>query len=61
MDLLGYFIGSLGGDRSLVTPFLRAHLNAAVIDGKIYFAEDPFDGVVGVAIWFGPGQKFLGS
>ncbi|KIJ36705.1 hypothetical protein M422DRAFT_211995 [Sphaerobolus stellatus SS14] len=56
-----YFLGALGGNQSLVEPFLLGHVKAAVIGGNLYVAELPNEGIVGVALWFGPGQKFLGS
>ncbi|KAK7001627.1 hypothetical protein R3P38DRAFT_2730455 [Favolaschia claudopus] len=54
-----YFLPALGGDQSLVEPFLLAHVKATVIGGQLYVAELPGTGIVGVALWFGPGQKFL--
>ncbi|KAI0671831.1 hypothetical protein C8Q78DRAFT_1128996 [Trametes maxima] len=45
-----YFGGGLGNDKELQEPFLRIHI--ATLDDV---------GPVGVALWFGPGQKFLGS
>jgi hypothetical protein len=53
MDALEYFLHALGGDQSLVEPFLMAHAKATIIGGQLFI------GIVGVALWFGPGQKFL--
>ncbi|KAJ6504630.1 hypothetical protein C8R47DRAFT_1174601 [Mycena vitilis] len=55
-----YFLGALR-DESLVEPFLLAHVKATVIGGQIFIAELPGTGIVGVGLWFGPGQKFLSS
>ncbi|KAJ7625227.1 hypothetical protein DFH06DRAFT_740809 [Mycena polygramma] len=56
-----YFLSALGGDESLVEPFLLAHVKATVIGGQLFLAELPGTGIVGVGLWFGPGQKFLSS
>ena len=37
----------------------RSHLAAAIIGGELVIAELPGVGVVGVAAWYGPGEKFL--
>ncbi|PPQ68716.1 hypothetical protein CVT26_003622 [Gymnopilus dilepis] len=55
-----YFLFALG-DEKLVEPFLLAHVRATVIGGRLYVAELPDDGIVGVGLWFGPNQKFLSS
>ena len=47
------------GDEKLVEPFLLAHVRATIIGGRLYVAELPDDGIVGVGLWFGPNQKFL--
>jgi hypothetical protein len=54
-----YFLSALGGDKSLVEPFLLGHIKATVIGGQLFVAELPGTGIVGVGLWFGPGQKFL--
>ncbi|KAI0636031.1 hypothetical protein C8Q77DRAFT_1216522 [Trametes polyzona] len=58
-----FFAGGLGGDKSLQEPMMLAHLAAAVVNGagEIHIAELPEAGVAGVAVWFGPGHKFLES
>jgi len=56
-----YFLSALGGKRELVAPFLRAHVNATLLGGEVYVVEAPTDGIVGGALWFGPGQKFLST
>lgn len=58
-DSLEYFLPALGDDRSLVEPFLLAHVKATIIGGQLFIAELPGTGIVGVALWFGPGQKLL--
>ncbi|KAI0776864.1 hypothetical protein BD413DRAFT_231135 [Trametes elegans] len=55
-----FFAGALGNDRELQEPIHRAHLGAANTgEGEVHIAELPDVGVVGVAVWFGPGKKFL--
>ena len=44
-----------------MTPILRAHITGGLIGGEVYYAELPGKEVVAVAVWFGPGQKFLSS
>ncbi|KAL1949595.1 hypothetical protein VTO73DRAFT_8476 [Trametes versicolor] len=58
-----YFAGGLGGDKALQEPFLLAHLTAALAAGEGEIHVVALDGVgpVGVALWFGPGHKFLDS
>ncbi|KAF8583588.1 hypothetical protein K439DRAFT_1661199 [Ramaria rubella] len=53
------FLTELGGDKSLVPVLLKTHVTAALIEGEVYVAEMEEKGIVGVAVWFGPGQKFL--
>ncbi|KAI0831938.1 hypothetical protein BC628DRAFT_1350649 [Trametes gibbosa] len=57
------FGAGLGNDKSLQEPFILAHLNAALVsgEGQVHVAELPGVGVAGVAVWFGPGYKFLDS
>ncbi|KAI0776856.1 hypothetical protein BD413DRAFT_231015 [Trametes elegans] len=58
-----FFGGGLAGDNSLQEPILEAHLTAALVDGQgeIHVAELHDAGVVGVAVWFGPGNGFLST
>jgi hypothetical protein len=44
-----------------VTPILRAQITGGLIGGEVYYAELPGQEIVGVAVWFGPGQKILSS
>jgi hypothetical protein len=60
-DLQGYFLSGLGQNEALVKPCIRAHLMSGVIGGEIHVAELPNVGIVGVAMWFGPQQKFLST
>ncbi|KAJ7695763.1 hypothetical protein B0H17DRAFT_1198533 [Mycena rosella] len=46
---------------TLVEPFLLAHVRAAIIGGQLCIAQLDNAQIVGVAMWFGPGQKFLSS
>jgi len=57
-----YFLSALG-DPSLPREILQVHIDTALIDkgGLVYVAETPEDGIVGSAIWFGPGHKFLAT
>ncbi|KAI0359757.1 hypothetical protein OH77DRAFT_1517373 [Trametes cingulata] len=58
-----FFGSGLAGDKSLQEPILKAHMTAAIVkgEGEIHVAELPGVGVAGVAVWFGPGHKFLAS
>ncbi|KAF8193020.1 hypothetical protein BJ912DRAFT_961764 [Pholiota molesta] len=56
-----YFLSGLGKNEALVKPCIRAHLMSGVIGGEIHVAELPDIGIVGVAMWFGPQQKFLST
>jgi GNAT superfamily N-acetyltransferase len=42
-----------------VEPFLLADVKATIIGDQLFIAELPGTGIIGVALWFGPGQKFL--
>lgn len=48
-------------DPSLVLQLLRAHITTAVYGGEVHYAESASGDVLGVAVWFGPGQMFLDS
>ncbi|KAJ6542606.1 hypothetical protein B0H19DRAFT_1310247 [Mycena capillaripes] len=61
VDSLEYFLPALGGDQSLVEPFLLAHVKVTIIGGQLFIAEILGSGIVDAALWFGPGQKFLSS
>jgi hypothetical protein len=52
-------MSALGGNEALVEPFLLAHVKATLFGGELYVAQLPAGRIVGVALWFGPGQKFL--
>lgn len=56
-----YFKSSLGVKDEFVRPCARAHLMSGVIGGEIHVAELPGVGIVGVAMWFRPGQKMLST
>ncbi|EKM59000.1 uncharacterized protein PHACADRAFT_191302 [Phanerochaete carnosa HHB-10118-sp] len=55
------YLSAVGGDQSLIAPLVRAHVNAAVVGGELWAATLPEAGIVGVALWFGPGSTFLGT
>ncbi|KAI0749646.1 acyl-CoA N-acyltransferase [Daedaleopsis nitida] len=56
-----FFGFALGGERRFQEPMHKAHLNAALAknEGEVHIAEWEGQGVVGVSVWFPPGQKFL--
>ncbi|RPD60175.1 acyl-CoA N-acyltransferase [Lentinus tigrinus ALCF2SS1-6] len=58
-----FFAFALGGDKDLQEPMHRAHITAALANngGEVHIAELPDEGVVGVAVWFPPGSKFLST
>ncbi|KAI9066266.1 hypothetical protein FKP32DRAFT_1589778 [Trametes sanguinea] len=60
---LEFFNGGLGNDVTLQEPIILSHVAAALVDdeGEVHVAELPEVGPVGVAVWFGPGHKFLST
>ncbi|KAJ7938690.1 hypothetical protein B0H13DRAFT_1575374, partial [Mycena leptocephala] len=56
-----FFTDALDNDLSLVPELLGAYLKAGLVGGQVYFAENASKEIVGVAIWFKPGQKSLGT
>ncbi|KJA22727.1 hypothetical protein HYPSUDRAFT_1084245 [Hypholoma sublateritium FD-334 SS-4] len=56
-----YFFSGLAKNETFVKPCLRAHLMSGVIGGEIHVAEVQDVGIVGVAMWFGPQQKFMST
>ncbi|KAI0326404.1 hypothetical protein GY45DRAFT_1373959 [Cubamyces sp. BRFM 1775] len=56
-----FFGGGMGNDKAMQEPMIRSHIAAALVpgEGELHVAEMPDVGVVGVATWFGPGQKYL--
>nr|VWP01288.1 Putative peptide synthase/polyketide synthase [Ganoderma boninense] len=59
----GFFESALNKDRTLQEPMVRAHMLAALVtgEGEVHVAELPGVGVVGIAVWFGPGHVYLDS
>ncbi|KAH8106608.1 hypothetical protein DFH11DRAFT_1732688 [Phellopilus nigrolimitatus] len=51
----------INGHKSLLADLQRAQVKAALIGGEVYVAETEADGIIGVAVWFGPGTELLGS
>ncbi|PIL35482.1 hypothetical protein GSI_02210 [Ganoderma sinense ZZ0214-1] len=58
-----FFGSALNKDKALQEPMMRAHMAAALVkgEGEVHVAELPDVGVVGVAVWFGPGHAYLDS
>ncbi|TDL30001.1 hypothetical protein BD410DRAFT_710196 [Rickenella mellea] len=58
--IVGGFIGN-DGNKSLVPDVHRAQIKAGLIGGRVYVAEIDQVGIVGAAVWFGPGEELLSS
>lgn len=57
---IAFFLSALDNDETLVSPLIRAHVNAAVIDGEVWVAKlAQDDTIIAAALWFGPGAMFL--
>ncbi|KAJ7609355.1 hypothetical protein DFH06DRAFT_1247246 [Mycena polygramma] len=56
-----FFTDALDHDPSLVPDILGAYLKAGLVGGQVYFAENRSKEIIGVTIWFKPGQKALGT
>ncbi|KAJ6517228.1 hypothetical protein C8R47DRAFT_1062920 [Mycena vitilis] len=56
---------ALGEDPALVSEYLGAYLKAGLVGGAegghVYFAENEDKDIVGVTVWFPPGQTAMGS
>lgn len=61
MDFLAYenLLNVLNGNRSLIKPLVRAYVNAARVGGQLWVATSNENGIIGVALWYGPGTLFL--
>jgi len=63
--LVGGFVGRGGPkdpkDKSLVPALHRAQIKAGLIGGKVYVAELESVGIIGAAVWFGPGEELFQS
>ncbi|KAF5334558.1 hypothetical protein D9758_015771 [Tetrapyrgos nigripes] len=46
-----------GGDKSLVTPYWRANILAALHSGEVWVASDGTEAIMSIGIWFGPGKE----
>lgn len=51
----------VGGHTELLPSFFGCHFKAALIGGSVYVAETKENGIVGTAIWLGPGEAIQGS
>ncbi|KAJ7648378.1 hypothetical protein DFH06DRAFT_1210086 [Mycena polygramma] len=56
-----FFTDALNGDPNLVPEILGAYLKAGLVGGQVYFAENASKEIVGVAVWFQPGHRALGT
>ena len=45
----------------LIKPLLRAYVDAARVGGELWVATLEDHGIVGVALWYGPGTAFLAT
>lgn len=46
----------VGGNTTLLSSLYRLQAKAALEGGSIYVAEAPGEGVLGIDIWYGPGE-----
>lgn len=61
---IGYMAGGYNGHLktpSLMSVLNRASVIAGLVGGEVFVAELPDDGIVGAAIWYGPGEAFLAT
>ncbi len=61
---IGYILGGYNGHLktpSLMSEFNRAVVHAGLVGGQLYVAELPDVGIVGAAIWYGPGEAFFST
>ena len=49
------------GDRTLIPDLMRFHTTCGLVGGKVFLAETIDHIPVGVAIWYGPGEEFMGE
>jgi hypothetical protein len=50
----------IGGNPDLSQPFYRAQMRGGAVGGELWVAGFGPTDISAVAIWFGPGQTFLG-
>ncbi len=52
-----------GGDLSIVPEKWRSYVRAGVVGGEMYVASlsDRMEDACGFAVWYAPGQEFLGT
>ncbi|EJD46584.1 hypothetical protein AURDEDRAFT_164409 [Auricularia subglabra TFB-10046 SS5] len=57
------FFGGALGSKELSRDLLKHHINAALVDpaGEVWAVESDAGDVLGVAVWFGPGSKYLAT
>lgn len=55
----GFFVDVLDGSKDKMFECFRAQIHAGLVSGEIYVVDIPGAGVVGGALWFGPGEEFL--
>ena len=49
----------LNNDKALSRSALECHTKAAALDEEFQVVELPEEGIVGVGLWFGPGQSIF--
>ena len=49
------------GKRTLIPELMRFHVACGLVGGKVFLAETVDHIPVGVAIWYGPGEEFMGE
>ena len=54
-----FFLDCVDGNKEYSDLVIRCHLTAAAVEGELVVAEVPDKGIVGAAVWFGPGPKCL--
>lgn len=61
---MGYLLGGYNGhirSPSLLNDQISAAVHGGLIGGQIHVAEIPDAGIVGAAMWFGPGEALYST
>ena len=56
--MIGFLVG---GYTEFLPDLQRFQIKSALIDGKVYVSELEGVGIIGGAVWFGPGQDCTGT